>query len=389
MPRKEFDLIVYGASGYTGRLIAKYLARRSADESPLNWAMAGRDTEKLARVRAEIGAAPSTPLLIADASASGSLDEMAARSRVVLSTVGPYQLYGTALVAACAKAGTDYLDLCGEPAWMREMIDAQEATAISTGSRVVFSCGFDSVPFDLGVFFLQREATRHFGGPCTEVKARVRKMRGWLSAGTVASLRATVVACKDPSIAELLNDPFALTPGFAGPKQPPDQVPQFDESVNAWVAPFIMAPINTKNIHRSNMLLGHAYGRAFRYSEMLVCGTGERGEQRAAAIASNSTLARDDAPKPGQGPTAEEREAGHYDILFIGRLTDGCVIRASVASDDDPGYSSTAKMIAEGALCLLHDCTDTAGGIWTPASALGSALIDRLERYAELRFRIE
>ncbi|MFQ5564640.1 MAG: saccharopine dehydrogenase family protein, partial [Parvularculaceae bacterium] len=373
----------------TGRLVAEYLARRRGGEPDLKWAMAGRDEGKLAGVRDEIGAAPETPLLFADAGEPQSLDDMAVCSRLILSTVGPYQRYGFALVEACANSGTDYVDLCGEPAWMREMIDAHETTAKGAGARIVFSCGFDSVPFDLGVLYLQNEAKRRFGVPCAEIKARVRKMKGSLSGGTVASLKATIAACKDPSVAELLDSPFALTPGFEGPAQPPGEAPLFDDSLNVWLAPFIMAPINTKNIHRSNMLLGHAYGANFRYSEMLVAGPGERGEKIAAAIASGDALAHDDAPKPGEGPSTEEREAGHYDILFIGEMADGRIIRASVAGDADPGYGSTSKMIAESALCLLSDSSDTPGGVWTPASALGEALTARLERNAGLTFRIE
>lgn len=389
MSTEDFDLIVYGASGYTGRLVAEHLARQYRRDPALKWAMAGRSEEKLAKVREEIGASRSMPLLIADASDPQSLKHMVARTKIVLTTVGPYQLYGSALVAACAESGTDYVDLCGEPSWMRAMIETHETTAKKTGACVVFSCGFDSIPFDLGVHFLQSEANRRFGGPCVDVKARVRKMKGALSGGTVASLKATATARRDPEAAKLLNSPFALTPGFEGSQQPSDSEPQLDESIGAWVAPFIMAPINTKNIHRSNLLLGHAYGTDFRYSEMLVTGSGERGEKIAAAIASDNVLIGDDAPKPGEGPTAQERESGYYDILFIGKSADGHTIRASVAADIDPGYGSTSKMIAESALCLLRDCTATRGGIWTPASAMGSVLIERLQHHAGLSFRIE
>lgn len=389
MSAGDFDLIVYGASGYTGRLVAEHLAQHYRRDPALKWAMAGRSEEKLAKVREEIGAPPSTPLLIADASDPRSLKHMAARTKIVLTTVGPYQLYGSALVAACTESGTDYVDLCGEPGWMRAMIETHETTAKKTGARVVFSCGFDSIPFDLGVFFLQNEANRRFGGPCADVKARVRKMKGALSGGTVASLKATMAAHGDPEAAKLLNSPFALTPGFEGPQQPSDSEPQLDEDVGAWVAPFIMAPINTKNIHRSNLLLGHAYGTDFRYSEMLVTGSGERGEKIATAIVSDNVLMHDDAPKPGAGPTAQERESGYYDILFIGKSAHGHTIRASVAADIDPGYGSTSKMIAESALCLLREPTTTPGGIWTPASAMGSTLIRRLQHHAGLSFRIE
>ena len=214
-------------------------------------------------------------------------------------------------------------------------------------------------------------------------------MKGTLSGGTVASLKATMAACRDPSMAKLLNSPFALTPGFEGPQQPSDSEPRLDQSIGAWVAPFIMAPINTKNIHRSNLLLGHAYGTDFRYSEMLVAGPGERGEKIATAIASDNVLIGDDIAKPGEGPTAQEREAGYYDILFIGKSAHGHTIRVSVAADIDPGYGSTSKMIAESAFCLLRDRTATPGGIWTPASAMGSVLIKRLRQHAGLSFRVE
>jgi len=387
---KEFDVIVYGASGYTGRLVAEYLSRQYADDKDLNWAMAGRSADKLAAVRDEIGAPQDTPLVVADASDPASVDAMVKRAKVILTTVGPYQLYGSDLVTACAKTGTDYVDLCGEPPWMREMIDAHGEAAKASGARIVFSCGFDSIPFDLGVLFLQEEAKKKFGKPCTEVKGLVRKMKGTFSGGTAASLKATMAAAfKDPKVIELLKSPFALAPGFDGPKQPSGSKPQFDEEMGMWLAPFVMAPINTKNVHRSNFLMGHAYGDDFRYSEMLIAGPGDQGEATAKAVAGDTSLMGDDAPKPGEGPTKEEREAGHYDVLFIGRTADGEEIRVGVAGDMDPGYGSTSKMIAEAALCLIRDRTDTQGGVWTTAPAMGSALIDRLMRNAGLTFAVE
>ncbi len=386
---KELDIVVYGASGFTGRLVAEYLAGRYGD-GELRWAMAGRSEEKLAAVRGEIGAPAGTPLIVADAADPASLRAMAARARVILTTVGPYQLYGSDLVAVCADTGTDYVDLCGEPAWMRQMIDAHEERATETGARIVFSCGFDSIPFDLGVFFLQQAAKREFGATAPRVKGRVRKMKGGFSGGTAASLRATLAAAQNnPAVLALLRDPFALTPGFGGPEQPRGTKPVYDESLGVWCAPFIMAPINTRNVHRSNALLGHAYGEEFVYDEMLIVGPGQDGKAKAEALAKTDTLGGSGGPKPGEGPSREEREAGSYDILFIGEMPDGREIRASVSGDLDPGYGSTSRMISEAAICLGREAADTAGGIWTPAPAMGEKLIRRLVDNAGLTFELE
>lgn len=386
----EFDIIVYGASGYTGRLVAEYLAQEYADDAGLRWAMAGRNQAKLAEVRDQIGAPADTPLLVADTDDPASLDALVKRTRVIITTVGPYQLYGSPLVAACAKAGTDYVDLCGEPAWMRQMIDAHEQTAKQSGARIVFSCGFDSIPFDLGVFFLQEAARERFGSTVPRVKGRVRKMKGTFSGGTAASLKATMQAAKEnPEILKLLGNPFALAPGFDGPAQPPASKPEYDEQLGSWAAPFIMAAINTRNVHRSNALMNHAYGTDFVYDEMLLTGPGDQGKATADAVAGDRSLSSDKAPKPGEGPTAEERENGFYDVLFIGEADDGRTLRASVAGKRDPGYGSTSRMIAESAMCLLRDATDTGGGIWTTAPAMGHRLIKRLTEHAGLTFRLE
>ncbi len=387
-PSREFDVVVYGASGFTGRLVAEYLVARYAGR--LKWAMAGRDAAKLAAVRDEIGAPADTPLLVADASAPQSLDALAARTRVVITTVGPYQLYGSELVAACARAGTDYVDLCGEPAWMRTMIDAHEAQAQASGARIVFSCGFDSIPFDLGVLFLQTEAQKRFGRMFARVKGRVRKMRGTFSGGTAASLKATLeAAAKDPNVLALLKTPYALTPGFEGPKQPSGMKPEYDEDFGAWMAPFVMAAINTRNVFRSNVLMGCPYGADFVYDEMVMTGPGEKGEAIARGMAAaGSGMDGKDAPKPGEGPSREERENGFYDVVFLGVAPDGTKLAASVKGDRDPGYGSTSKMIAETALALLDDAS-TAGGVWTPGAALGQRLIDRLQANAGIAFTIE
>jgi len=386
---KEFDLVVFGAAGFTGRLVVEYLMR-SPSAVGQRWAMAGRSAAKLAAVRDEIGAPPATPLLVADSGDAASLQALMARTRLVLSTVGPYQLYGSGLVAACAASGVDYVDLCGEPAWMRQMIDAHEGAAKASGARIVFSCGFDSIPFDLGVWLLQREMVQRFGHPAPRVRGRVRRMKGRFSGGTAASLKATLEAARaEPGVAALLRNPFALTPGFEGPKQPSGGKPLFEDATGSWAAPFVMAAINTRNVHRSNFLLGHAWGADFVYDEMFLTGPGDKGEAIAKAVAEDRSLAADDGPKPGEGPSRAEREAGFYELLFIGHDAEGHTLRVAVNGDRDPGYGSTSKMITEAALCLLHDSTGTPGGIWTPAAAMGQALIARLQRHAGLSFSVE
>ncbi|QBM74775.1 saccharopine dehydrogenase [Sphingomonas sp. AAP5] len=381
---RDFDIIVYGATGFTGRLVAEYLTQSGAQR----WAMAGRSLSKLQEVRDLIGAPADTPLVTANSDDAASLRSLCERTKVVLTTVGPYQLYGNDLVAACAETGTAYVDLCGEPAWMRHMIDAHHETAKRTGARIVFSCGFDSIPFDLGVLALQDAAKAKFGHPMPRVKGRVRKMQGGASGGTVASLKATLAAAaKHPSILGLLINPFALTPGFEGPAQPKGLLPEYDRAIEAWVAPFIMAPINTKNVHRTNFLLGEAYGADFVYDEMMVApGIGEMGKAAAEAIARMNPLSSDKGPKPGEGPSPEERDAGFYDLLFIGEGAGGERIDCVVTGDKDPGYGSTSKMIAETALCLVEDVAGE-GGIWTPGALMGKVLADRLQAKAGLTFR--
>jgi short subunit dehydrogenase-like uncharacterized protein len=386
-----FDIVVYGATGFTGQLVAEYLAAHYRGDAQLKWAMAGRSMDKLKSVRDAVGAPADTPLIAADASDPASLQAMAGQTRSVLSTVGPYQLYGSELVAACAASGTDYLDLCGEPVWMRQMIEAHEATAKSSGARIVFSCGFDSLPFELGAFVVQEEARRVFGAAVSRVKGRVRDMRGTLSGGTAASAKATFDAvAKDLSLVAILNNAFALTPGFEGPKQPRGNKPLYEEDLQSWAAPFMMALINTRNLHRSNMLMGFPYGRDFIYDEMVLTGPGEKGEANAKRVmAANNEKTGPNAPKPGEGPSKEERENGRYDLLYVAIAPDGRQVRASVKGDRDPGYGSTSKMIAESAVCLLRDTPDVPSGFWTPGAAMQHKLIKRLVDHAGLTFQVE
>lgn len=391
MSSAKFDIVVYGATGFTGQLVAEYLATHYKGDASLKWAMAGRSLEKLKSVRDAIGAPAATPLIVADASDAASLKAMAEQTMSVITTVGPYQLYGEELLAACVATGTDYFDLCGEPIWMRQMIDKYETAAKDSGARIVFSCGFDSVPFELGTFFVQEEAKRVFHAPAARVKGRVRDMRGTLSGGTAASAKATFDAvAKDMSLIAILNDPFALTPGFAGPKQPKGNKPLVEEDLQSWAAPFMMALINTRNVHRSNMLMGFPYGRDFVYDEMVLTGPGEKGEANAKRVmAANAEKTGPSAPKPGEGPSKEERENGLFNLLYVAIAPDGRMVCAGVTGDRDPGYGSTSKMISECAICMLRDATDVAAGFWTPGAAMQHKLIKRLRDNAGLTFEVE
>jgi short subunit dehydrogenase-like uncharacterized protein len=393
MSSSKFDIVVYGATGFTGQLVAEYLAAHYKGDSNLRWAMAGRSKDKLASVRDAIGAPADTPLIVADASDSVSLKAMVGQTKSVISTVGPYQLYGSDLLAACVASGTDYFDLCGEPLWMRQMIDTHEATAKSTGARILFSCGFDSLPFELGVFFCQETAKKVLGAPVSRVKGRVRDMTATVSGGTVASTKASfVAAARDLSLVALLQNPFVLTPGFEGPKQPRGNKPLLDEDMGSWTAPFVMATINTRNVHRSNMLMNFWYGKDFVYDEMVLTGPGEQGEANAKRLVAAVNAERMGAAgglKPGEGPSKEEQETGLYDLLFVGIAPDGRQVRVAVKGDRDPGYGSTSKMISECAICLLRDTPDVPAGIWTPGAAMTHKLIKRLVDNAGLTFEVE
>jgi len=405
-----FDLIVFGATGFTGRLVAQYLLQaygaggKYASEAP-TWAMAGRSQGKLEQMRDELGAPRDLPLITVDAQDANALRAMTQQTKLVITTVGPYQLHGEPLLKACVETGTDYVDLCGEPNWMADMVGRHHAGAQASGARIVFSCGFDSVPFDAGVLYLQTQARKQFGAPLRHVQGRVKLMKGGLSGGTAASLLATLNAVDaSPTLAARMRDPFALTPGFKGPAQPDDSVAVFDEAAGSWAGPFVMATINTKNVHRSNALRGHAYGRDFSYDERQLTGAGVGGELRARGLASvtriqnrllgfaptRKLIGRFGLPQPGQGPSLRERENGRYEVWFSGQGPAGQRLRAVVRGDRDPGYGSTCKLIAESALCLIRevDRDVTPGGVWTPAAAMGTALIERLNARAGLTFEM-
>jgi len=388
MSDREFDVVIFGASGYTGKLVAEDMHDQYGNDHSIKYAIAGRNIEKLLEVKKDLRLNEDISILEVDSSNLESLDKMTRSARCILTTVGPYQLYGSKLVESCARNGTDYVDLTGEPGWMYEMINAHKETAQKSGARIVFSCGFDSIPFDLGVYFVQNAAKEKFGKPAPHVRGRVKAMNGEFSGGTIASLGATMSTLKEkPELIKVLANPFSLTEGFEGPSQLDDSKPLLDEKMNMWLSPFVMAPINTKNIHRSNALLDHAYGEDFCYDEMMIAGEGDEGEQMAKAMSSGNPMGGDNLPQPGEGPSKESREKGNYDILFFADLEEKS-IEARVTGDMDPGYGSTSKMIAESALCLVQDCPDLAGGIYTPAPSMGEKLIDRLIKKAGLTFDI-
>ena len=384
---KKYDFIVFGATGFTGKLVVEYLVERYLGNPEIKWALAGRNLEKLKSVAKSKNVPDDICLFTADSNDKTSVENLVSKTRCILTVVGPYQLYGNNIIESCAKSGTDYVDLCGEPGWMHEKINELSDISKESGSRIVFSCGFDSIPFDLGVLFLQNEIIKRFNKPAPNVRGRVRAMNGEFSGGTAASLGATMSALKEkPELFAVLANPFALSNGFIGPDQPADNKPVYDEKLDSWVAPFFMAPINTKNIHRSNALMDHIYGEDFCYNEMWIQGTGDEGKAAADFISKSNPLSN--APQPGEGPSRESRENGNYDLLFCGDIDDKS-IHVSVTGDMDPGYGSTSKMITESAVCLVKECDDLMGGIYTSASSMGTKLIKRLEDNAGLTFKLE
>jgi short subunit dehydrogenase-like uncharacterized protein len=402
--QKPFDVIVVGATGYVGALIAEYLAT-SYRGNEVRWAIAGRNRAKLEALKTSLGKpAEGLTILEADTDDEDALDALTAKGRVILTTVGPYAKYGSKLVAACVRSGTDYCDLAGEAPWIQRMIDTHQAQAEETGARIVPCCGFDSIPSDLGVLFLNDEVKKRTGSPCSAVRMRVMSMKGGASGGTIASMmNMAEEVFRDERVRDAMSNPFALNPqgDRKGPRQPGSMPVRYDPDAKAWTAPFIMAAINTRVVHRSNAVMDYAYGRDFTYEEAMVTGgsllgaptalavTGAMGAFGLAAVVppTRALLNRFVLPKPGEGPTPEQRERGRFDLLFIGTGVDGKTYKARVTGDRDPGYGSTAKMISEAALCL-NECKPGApeGGFWTPASAMGQTLIERLRANAGLTF---
>ncbi|HEX5277018.1 MAG TPA: saccharopine dehydrogenase NADP-binding domain-containing protein [Fluviicoccus sp.] len=400
----QHHIVVFGATSFVGQILTHYLWQRHGLGGEVSWALAGRSLGKLEQVRASLGPqAAALPLIVADAANESELRSLCAQTRVIVSTVGPYALYGSPLVKVCAETGTDYCDLTGEVQWIARMIAEHETTAQKSGARIVHCCGFDSIPSDLGVHFLQQHATQKFGQPCSTIKLRIKNMRGGASGGTVASMLNVVQeSVKDPSVRKLMSNPYALCPGVQGVRQPNVTLAEYDEDARSWLAPFVMAGINTRVVHRSN-LVGGNYGADFRYDEAMMTGSGFKGRAIAtgigaglagflasAALPPTRFLLEKVVPQPGEGPTPEEQEKGGYDFRFFGRTANGQKIVVKVTGDRDPGYGSTAKMLGEAAVCLALE-TDKAkvgGGFWTPATAFGDKLVKRLVDHAGLTFEV-
>ena len=408
MANKQFDVIVYGATSFVGQIICRYMLDTYGVGEGVSWAIAGRSSGKLESLKRELGgAAASLETFTADAADEAALKALCEKGDVILSTVGPYAYYGEPLVKVCAETGTDYVDLTGEVQWIREMLERHEATAKKSGARIVHCCGFDSIPSDLGVYYLQEHARSKFGKPCRRVKLRVKGARGGFSGGTVASLtNVATEAAKNAALRKILADPYALC--LSGPRnsaqQPDVKVATHDKDFDVWLAPFIMSGINTRVVHRSNMLSQNGYSDGFQYDEAMMTGSGAKGWAAAqgmtlglggflVAVALKPTrwaLEKFVLPAPGEGPSPEEQRNGFYDIRFYGETEDGQMLRAKVTGDRDPGYGSTAKMISEAAVCLAKDvpASEKTGGFWTPATAFGDRLIERLEAKAGLTFEL-
>jgi short subunit dehydrogenase-like uncharacterized protein len=392
---RRHDLVLFGATGFTGRLVAEHLARHAAGTA-LRWALGGRNAAKLEKVRAGLAdidaACAELPIVEADAMDAAAMAKVAAETRVVCTTVGPYALYGEALVDACARAGTHYCDLTGEVPFIRGSIDRNQADAERTGARIVHCCGFDSIPSDLGTLFLQHELVARTGAPARAVTALFGESSGKLSGGTFASMLGIVdAAAKDKAMRRLLGDPHGLDPA-GGPRSAARDArgPGWDRVLGKPTAPFVMSAINSRIVRRSHALLGYPWGEDFLYDERMSLPRSPLGVAAAVAITGGMVgfvaasqvpalrkMIEKRMPKPGEGPTQEERERGHYIVRLHGE-SGGLRLIAKVADHFDPGYAGTARLLGESARCLAEDALPSPGGVLTPASAMGMTLVERL-----------
>ena len=411
LARRDFDIVLWGATGATGRRAAHHLARRCGARR-LRLAIGGRNKDKLESLRQDLpDAGHPIAILVGDSHDLAFMAELTARTHVVASTAGPFALYGSELVAACAANGTHYCDLAAEPQWMRAMIDAHQQKAREMGARIVHSCGHDSIPSDLGVQFLQDAALARHGKPCRRVTTRVTRMKGGFSGGTAASFaNAMRLRETDPDFDRISRDPYALCPEGerTGPDGPDRMMPlevTWDAHLQAWTKPYFMGPMNSKVVRRSNAIMGYPYGRDFSYQETGLTRGGIGGWWAAmlstligrlflfamAAPTTRRWLQRRVLPKSGEGPDKEVRESGSYELALVGELPDGAVLKARIIGQGDPGVRSTTLMLTEAALCLAEDADriPVGGGFWTPASAMGKLLRDRITAHAGLTFALE
>lgn len=404
MTDKKFDIVVYGATSFVGQILTRYMRDEFSDGS-VTWAIAGRSESKL-QALIDDNKLSGVETILANSNDEDSLRNMCAQGTVIISTVGPYALYGDTLVKVCAETGTHYCDLTGEAQWIRKMQKAHEETAKKSGARIVHCCGFDSIPSDLGVHFLQKNAKKKFGKTCNKIKMRVVTMKGGASGGTIASIINMVKeASKDADLRRELKDPYSICPPeheFSTRQR--NVSVSYDEDYGAWIGPFVMEAINSRVVHRSNALSNNSYGTDFLYEEAVVTGKDGKGKRRARATSVGMgafmvglavppvrwVLENVVLPKPGEGPSEKEQLEGEYDLVFMGATPDGDTIRCRVTGDRDPGYGSTAKMLAQSAVCLANDLPKkTKGGFWTPASLMGDKLIKRLQAHSGLTFEVE
>ena len=404
MADSQFDIVIFGATSFVGEILTGYMDKTLAANGDVKWAIAGRSEAKLQEVKEKHGA-QNVPHIIADANNEQQLRDMVNQARVIVSTVGPYALYGEPLVKVCVETGTDYCDLTGEVQWYKRMVDKYESQAKQSGARIVHCSGFDSLPSDLGVYFTQQQAQQAFGETCQQIDMRVARLKGGASGGTFASMiNIAKEAAKDPALRKELQNPYSICPPDHGFKTRQHNVggAEFDKNIDGWIGPFVMAAVNTRVVHRSNALQDNAYGQNFKYSEAMMMGKGKKGEKRAksmgrmlkwfmilAAIAPTRWLLEKFIPQPGEGPTPKEQEEGMFDMRFFGQTVSGKRIVTKVVGDRDPGYGSTAKMLGQAALCLASiDKEAKVGGFWTPASIYQDGLIERLQKYSGLTFEV-
>ena len=408
--KRPYAVVLYGATSFVGQITAHYLTEflsNAKDKNGANvtWAIAGRDKEKLNELQSKL--ASKVDIIIANSDDAASLDKMTKQTQVIISTVGPYLKYGEPLIKSCAENGTDYVDLTGEAIFIKDMMDKYQDTAKQSGARIVNSCGFDSIPSDLGVYFTQQQAEEKFGSTCDVIHMRVKAAKGGLSGGTIASM-ATIFeeVGQDKSRRMQVANPYLLNDDKGAPnvRQANVSKPEYDDEHKRWLAPFVMASINTRIVHRSNQLLGYEYGRDFKYDEAMWMKDGLKGKLSSYAMSagllgfatammitpSRELLSKHVLPKSGSGPSKEEQENGYFDIRLFGQTADKDSINTKVTGDKDPGYGSTSRMLAQAALCLAQDISkeEVGGGFWTPASAMGDSLLTRLEAHAGLSFEV-